>query len=409
MKQNLMIHSAGFLILIFPAFLIAVPHGSSILLLLLLVSIIGLSQNREATPLQPQEQYFLYAVGLFVLVYAVNVGLIGAKTSAFDNASRFLLLLPVFFYLRKTQLNLNYFIFALFFGTLCCFIFATYQTYFLHLGRASGITNPAPFGGISITLGLMSLSVVLISSSKLLKNLMLLSFFFGLGASIMSETRGAWLALPVTLLVLLLLNPVNWKKQSRAIVSAILLVSLCAAYFLPAVQSRINVTISEFDNYINKGIIGNPIGLRVETWRAASISILENPVFGAGEGNFHQTIKQLADEGKIAHIIATHMAYAHNEYVVATFHRGIVGLLTLLLIFFLPLISFITTMKETSGNKKILALAGIILIISCMTMSLTMTFFESHNTTILYVMLIYFIYAQIYGNHTMADKRSGPE
>ena len=103
------------------------------------------------------------------------------------------------------------------------------------------------------------------------------------------------------------------------------------------------------------------------------------------------------------------MAYAHNEYVAATFHRGIVGLLTLLLIFFLPLISFITTMKETSGNKKILALAGIILIISCMTMSLTMTFFESHNTTILYVMLIYFIYAQIYGNHTMADKRSGPE
>lgn len=150
--------TAGLLILLFPALLVAVPNGGAgILVLLLLVSIFGLTKNRAVMPLHPDERYFLYAVGLFLLVYAFNAWYFEVKVSELDNPLRFLLLLPVFFYLRKIKLNINYLILSLFFGTLSCVVFSIYQLYFLSIGRAHGITSIVAFGGISITLALLSL------------------------------------------------------------------------------------------------------------------------------------------------------------------------------------------------------------------------------------------------------------
>lgn len=388
--------TAGLLILLFPALLVAAPNGGAgILVLLLLASIIGLIKNRAAIPLHPDERYFLYAVGLFLLVYAFNIWFFGSKISEFDNPSRFLLLLPVFFYFRKTRLKLNYLILSLFFGTLSCVVFAIYQNYFLSIGRAHGITSIVAFGGISITLALMSLSIALLVSSKLLKSLMLLSFFFGLSASILSGSRGAWLALPACLFVLLLINPLNWKKQSRLVLCTVLLCSICATYFIPIIQSRIDLAIAEFNNYFSNGDFGSSVGWRLELWRAAAIVIFENPVFGVGEGNFRQTMQQLADTGRAAPALATTMSHVHNEFISATLHRGIFGLFTLLLIFLLPLLSFIKSIKSATGDKKILMMTGIILITSCMTMSISDAFFGLHVLSIFYVTFIYFIYSQI--------------
>ncbi len=387
---------AGSLFLFFPALLIAVPDGGAgILILLFLVSIIGLMKNRETIPLHPDERYFLYAVGLFFLVYAFNVLLFGSKISELDNPLRFLLLLPVFFYLRKVRLKLNYLALSLFFGTLSCVIFAIYQIYFLSIGRAHGITSIVAFGGISITLALMSLSIALLASSKLLKSLMLLSFFFGLSASIMSGTRGAWLALPACLFVLLLINPLDWKKRSRIVLGTLLLGGICATYFIPVIQLRVDLAIAEFNNYFSQGDFNSSVGWRLELWRAAAMVIFDNPVFGVGEGNFRQAMQQLADAGRATPALATTMSHVHNEFISATLHRGIFGLFTLLLIFFLPLTSFIKSIKSATGDKKILMMTGIILITSCVTMSLSDAFFALHVLSIFYVTFIYFIYAQI--------------
>lgn len=395
-KQNSIINTAaGLLILLFPALLIAVPNGGAgILVLLLLVSIIGLIKNRVVIPLHPNERYFLYVIGLFLLVYAFNIWFFRLKISEFDNPSRFLVLLPVFFYLRKTRLSLNYLILSLFFGTLSCVVFAIYQKYFLFFPQPHGILGITTFGGISITLALMSLSIALLTSSKLLKSLMLLSFFFGLSASIMNQTRGAWLTLPACLFVLLLINPLNWKKQSRVVLGIVFLSSLSAVYFLPVVQSRVDLAINEFINYFSKGYVHTSVGARLGMWRAAAIAIFENPVLGVGEGNFRQTVQQLIDAERVAPIPA-HLTYAHNEFVSATLYRGILGLFTLLLIFFLPLTNFSKSIKSAPDDKKILMLSGIMLIISCLTLSLSETFFGQHSLSIFYVTFIYFIYTQI--------------
>jgi O-antigen ligase len=404
-KQNSVINTtAGILILLFPAFLVALPDGGAgILILLVLVSIVGLIKNRGVVPLHPDERYFLYAVGLFLLVYAFNIWFFGVKISAFDNPSRFLLLLPVFFYLRKIKLNLNYLIFSLFLGTLSCIVFAIYQKYFLDIPRAHGVSGVVTFALISVTLAMMSLSVAMLSSSKWLKSLMLLSFFFGVSASIMSGTRGAWLALPVGVFVLLLINPLNWKKQSRIILSLISICVLGAAYFLPFVQMRIDTAISGFMDYFsNDDFVPTSVGWRLELWRGAAIAIFENPVLGIGEGkeNFRQTMQHLADAGSVTPTLATSMPHVHNEFISATLHRGILGLFTLLLIFFLPLVTFIKSIKTASGDKKILMLMGVMLTTSCATTALSDAFFHTHALSIFYVTFIYVIYTQIHSRNS---------
>ncbi len=389
----------GLLILLFPALLVLIPNGGGgILLLLVIISTIGLILNKEKTTLHPSERHYMYAVGMFLLVYILNIWFIGSNISSFDNPSRFLILLPAFFFLRKVKLNLNYIVLSLFLGTFSCMTFAFYQTYILQFPRALGITSVVPFGGISITLGLMSFAIGLLSSTRWLKYLMITSFFFGLNASLLSGSRGAWLALPICLLIVLLINPVQWNKRLRMFLGIMSLVIISASYFLPTVQSRADLAINELNDYFNKDMVNTSLGLRLETWRAAAITIYENPVFGVGEGKFHHTIQQLADQGRVSPVITTNIAHIHNEFIAATFHRGIIGLITLLLIFFLPLTSFITSIKEASGDKKILLLTGIMLITSSLTLSLSDIYFYRHNTTILYAIYIYFIYAQVYTN-----------
>lgn len=396
-QQNRLIGStAGLLIVLFPAALVAVPNGGAgILALLLIISIVGLIKNEVAISLRSDERYFLYAIGLFLLVYSLNIWAFDSKVSALDNPLRFLALLPIFFYLRKTKLKLNYLVFSLLFGTLSCVAFAIYQKYFLSIPRAHGVIGIVAFGGISITLALMSLAVASLSS-KGIKALMILSFFLGLSASIMSGTRGAWLALPVGLFVLLLINPLNWKIRLRLITGGGLLLALSASYFIPLVQSRIDLAISEFFYYFSKGEMGGSVGWRLELWRAAAIAIFENPVTGVGEGNFQHTLQQLAEAGRVAPSLATDMSHVHNEFISAMLHRGILGLFTVLLLFLLPLNRFIKTIKQATGDKKTFALTGIMLISSCLTIALSDTFFGQHVLSIFYVTFIYVIYAQIH-------------
>jgi hypothetical protein len=74
MKQNLMIHSAGFLILLFPTMLITVPDGGSVtLVLLLLVSATGLFLNRNSVPLDNNEKLLLAAVAAYMLIYIFSI------------------------------------------------------------------------------------------------------------------------------------------------------------------------------------------------------------------------------------------------------------------------------------------------------------------------------------------------
>ena len=279
-------------------------------------------------------------------------------------------------------------------GSLACFLIAIYQVFLLEMPRANGITNAVPFGGISITLGLMCISAVVFSQSNKFTIIMILGFIFGSIASILSGSRGAWLALLSCFVYFIWSNPIPLSVRHRTIYSLVFVLTILACYQIPDIQLRVDVAIQDIDAYFNQNIVYTSAGLRLETWKAAFIVFSENPVFGIGEGNFNFTtaMTNLASRGEIAPEIPTLIAHVHNEYLSAALHRGVFGLLSLMILFLFPLWVFRQRLLVSNGIHKTLLVSGIMLILCSMTISLSDVFFQHHNQTLFFATYLYIFF-----------------
>ena len=396
MNHNLITNTTGVLIFLFPAMLLTVPKGGgAILILLILVSSIGLLLNRTSVALNKNEKWLLATIAGYVLIYILNVWYFSTDISELDNTLRFLILLPVFYFIRKQQMNTGYIFYAILLGALACFVTAIYQKYFLNFPRAIGVTNPVSFGGLSITLAMMSFAIALLIKNTKLKILFFSGFILATTASILSASRGAWAALISCLLILFFIQARTWSLKAKASAGLLLLLIIMTSYFIPTVQVRINTAITEVDNYLNKSVAGTSVGIRLETWRGSAIAFSENPLFGIGEGNFRSRMKQLSDQGLIDPVVPEVIGHVHSEYISAALHRGVIGLLSLLLLFFVPLVYFLRSMLTLEGERKIIAATGGMLVMSSMTVALSDIFFGQQQPTIFYVSLLYIMYGMI--------------
>ncbi|MCL0096476.1 O-antigen ligase family protein [Thermodesulfovibrionales bacterium] len=385
--------AAGVLILVFTALHMTIPSaGGGTIFFLLIVSLIGLLRNRKKIPLNRAEHHLILVVLFFFFVYVINILMFDVRLRELDNASRFILLLPIFFYLRKVNIRAEYFLFSIILGAIACGLFSFYQIFYLEIDRAHGITGAISFGRISTVLGLMCLPGVFLKTlSKPLRFLMLTGFLMGMTGSILSETRGGWIAIPAGFLIVVLMNPMKWGWLKRTVSITIFLFSIAGLYYFPDIQVRVDTAINEFKAYFSSGVVGPSVGLRLEAWRGSILAISDSPIFGVGSNNFGSTMQALTDKGLVNASVLM-LNYAHSEYISATLSRGLIGLLSLVLIFIVPLRAFMKITDKGGGLNQLLAMSGVILITSYMIFSLTDTVFGAHNTTLLYVAYIFIIY-----------------
>ncbi|MDH5355846.1 MAG: O-antigen ligase family protein, partial [Gammaproteobacteria bacterium] len=342
---------ANILILLFPAALVTIEDaGAVVILSFLAVSIIGLVLNRSRLPLANNEKILFGAIGAYLALSGFNIWLFEADISEMDNVTLFVLLLPAFFYIRKSNINSNHILTGLLAGAIATLGIALFQIFYLDLDRAYGTLKAVPFGGISITLAVMCLTVALFTDGTRFKRWMLFGFVAALGASVLSGTRGAWLCLFTVLAVFMIINPNKWSIKLRLIASLATIVLINSAYFIPGVGLRIDQAVQNLNTYYLDDKVNTSLGRRLETWRASWIGIMEHPITGAGAGNYHSWIQELAERGRINPHIKP-IAHIHNDYLSAAFHRGWPGLITLLVLYMAPLLLFWQRFKLASGDQ----------------------------------------------------------
>ena len=61
------------MILILPVTLISIPKGSSLVVLMLIISILGLSFNRNSLELNKMEKFFIFSFSFYVATIAINL------------------------------------------------------------------------------------------------------------------------------------------------------------------------------------------------------------------------------------------------------------------------------------------------------------------------------------------------
>jgi len=289
-------------------------------------------------------------------------------------------------------LHPGYFIYAVLLGTMSCFTIAVYQKFCLSLPRAHGVSSIVSFGGMSMTLGLISLISALITTNRKLRLLCITGFFLAAYASILSLSRGPWLTVITSLIVILILNPKKWSRKSLILGSLVCISLMVLVYTLPSVKNRINAAVCDVNDYFSRGEVTEPIGVRLEAWRVSIKEAIDNPILGIGEGNFKNFIKFLVDNKKAdpnIHILS----HVHNEILSAALHRGLPGLITLLLLFFVPFGIFLYRLKSAQKEDILFLCNGIILITCTITVALSDIYFGQHQPTLFFIFFLYMIMA----------------
>ncbi len=157
--------------------------------------------------------------------------------------------------------------------------------------------------------------------------------------SVMTGTRGTWLALIVVPLLSIVLVP---QRNLRLAISTSVTIAalLFASYFVSdMVRERVDAVAWNLEAYDTDEELDeeNSLGLRLDLWEAALITFSRHPIDGASYQQRAEIKQELIDSGEISHYVDVDgKRSAHNEILNAMSMKGVLGLLAILLLYWVP-------------------------------------------------------------------------
>ena len=380
----------GLFIFILPTALIAIPKGGSVVALMLILSLVGLAINRDKLELSKWEKYFVFSFVFYFAVIAINLWWFDGKLHDLDTPSRLLLVLPIFFFIRKSNISVSWFIWGVIFSSILTGLikFGIIDAYYL-----SKIVT-VQTGNFSLFSSILSLtSIVFINKSNShIKNLTFFAaFIFSISASILSGGRGVWIAAILSLILVSIINPMQWSIRSRLLVVLLMVALFYSAYLTPqtGVKSRVDLAIVNTISWVQNGQANSSSGVRLEMWKASFEVIKENPIIGVGEDNYAKHQKKLIDQGKIDKF-AGNFLHPHGEYITSLVEQGAIGLLAFIFVLLAPIMLFLNIIKHSLFNyqERVLAASGMLIVLHFGFYSFTATVFAHQSTALFYAVFL---------------------
>lgn len=223
-----------------------------------------------------------------------------------DAPSRFLLAIPILLALRRVRtgaLRWSDLSFAL--GAIAALLVLLLTPREPGSRWQSPFLDAIHFGDMALVLGALSaLSLNWWKKDPLwVKALKLLALATGVFASVLTETRGGWMAIPVVALLVYLRGShrtgVRRWLVPLSIVAALILIGASSAM----VRDRIWLIWSDVVQY-SHGYKDTSTGVRLQLYEAALSILREHLVFGAGPNGFADSMSALAKAGQISPLAA---------------------------------------------------------------------------------------------------------
>lgn len=268
-------------------------------------------------------------------------------------------------------------------------IYAVYQFHVIGMPRVYGILNPVTFGGM-ITI-LSFLTIVNFPKDNLAEKILsLLAFCFGLYASYLSGTRGAWILLPILSIVILFI----WYRSKYLSTKNIILVMLALILSLTflvtddRIQNRVNLAVIEFEQGIEKDSMSS-VGTRLTMWRHGLEVSKQNPYLGHGIQNTNSVVaKHIDPQNTSIYNYFNSYHHLHNQYVDTLVGQGALGLSMLLLLLFTPLIIFVKRLQKSNTSQVYFLSIGIVTIVGYLGLGFTDRIFSHTLLNIFFLMSV---------------------
>jgi O-antigen ligase len=395
----------GFWVFLFSVSVLSLPGhgGQSAIALLFTMLYVAISKrnNRQDFSLNKEERFFVYLVlfwfgwqlfGVFYQPLGYEFESARAQLRVMDDMSRWLLLLPVFFLLRRYFVDWRILAIGLSAGVLITVSVAHYEIYFLKIPRAEGMsTHPIPFAELMVVSDLLLWMFMIHAwnkNQKLLSYFLLFASVVAFYGSLLSVTRGAWLVYVFMILIWLayvVKNSLTDKKHllSKPIILRLLLASI--VFFAVSqteqyqtLKSRTLQTVNDVSNGNYQGASSNRFNIYKD-----AINHIEKQPFGIGTHNF----KQIDPNG--------YPFNAHNQLLNVWVENGIQGVISLLLLVGYAFRFFWKNLSHANESVSIYASCGLMLIVSYIIFSQSQVVLDHHQTLIFFIFYLYFFFAQI--------------
>ena len=305
--------------------------------------------------------FALYA--LSAVISYINVQDDGEYIKEIERYFRFLLALPIYLYIKKYNIKVINYLFA---GAVVSGPFLAYiaiTDYLLDPTLpAQGNYHHIIFGSVAmLNVGVMLSVLLVMKLDNRIKILIAISIICGLIATLLSQSRGVWLVLPVYFVLALYYT----LRHSRAFFAGliILLVLVTGSLLLSPVgemvEKRVDVAVDEVSSFYNENKYISSLGTRLAMWHVAIDVWKQHPFVGSGPGDFDNVILELQEDGKYVGM-DVHSS-THNIYMQSLANTGLIGFVIMMASLFIIPFKVMFDSKQRSRCTFLVTVSSLVL------------------------------------------------
>lgn len=368
------------------AIALVVSSGYSVGAALLLLGGLYVLLTRNKPILTKQDKLVLAALVIYGLMGIVEAAFYHSALRTYDLPSRFLAAAIALFFVLKHPPRLVWLWAGVATGGIMAGSWAGYQKLALGVERAKGFTHVIQFGNISMLTGLFCLAGLAWACTRPTKKYWILYLSLGaiggIAGSLFSGSRGGWIGLPLIALIFFRIYHQYFSLRLKVLLVLMVISLATVVYNVPqfGVQTRVQQAIHNISLY-KQGSSSSSLGARFEMWKGASQLFMAKPLLGWGKANYQAAMQDLIKQGK-AHPVVAPYRQPHNDLLNNAAKQGIVGILALLFLYFVPLRLFAPGLRAESLTQRSLATAGFLLPVAYIDFGLSQAFF-THNSGVM--------------------------
>lgn len=311
----------------------------------------------------------LSALFFYAMVLLVTNLLHGERWGAYHVVLAIVLLVPGWRYLAHSQVQLDWLWRGAAAGALLSFAVALYQVFVLNIERAGEHINPIPFGNISLLLSAAALAGIHMLNGQPRRRSSLFLYFAGalagVGASLLSGTKGSWLAVAVVIFVAYRATGASvarWKLNVAGLAFLGLLVTMALRPEVSVVP-RLKDTADAVQRWLATGDASNDsFGHRMQMWQFGGTVASEQMLIGFGKEGMIERKWQAIQTGQFDTAIGKYVTL-HNEFLNMWVTKGALGTIALLWVYGSALMLFVSLREHPLPSVRSLSTAGTALIV----------------------------------------------
>jgi O-antigen ligase len=385
----------GFLAFLFPFLSLVTLFGVSLVsFLFLATALISFKSCRDALARHwPQVRWVVLAFLLHFL-FVLGCALVrGASMSSVEKPARMFFAVTALAMVLAARPPRRMLWWGVIGGAVAALPFVAWQRIALGIDRPGGLINAITFGDLSLLLALLAVMAAIdMRDNARQAGLAAVGALAGLSASLLTGSRGGWLALAVAALLFLRHARALGGGRVRALLATGAALVL-AAWFVPAsgMQARFDEGVGDVQTWVEGGNVNTRVGTRLELWKGATMLIAEHPLLGMDFAACRARLAEFAREGKLDPVVLP-LPHLHNDVLQELVKGGVVGFALWAATMAAPLLFFARELRAgTGGPQFAAALAGILVVTSYVCFGLTEVIFWSMKGSLFYAHMVFLL------------------